>query len=348
MRWYLRSNCFVSAPSTRQERHSARRSGFTLVELLVVIAIIGVLVALLLPAVQAAREAARRMSCQNNLKQVTLSLHNFESTFGTMPAAEYRSPSTGALTSLSPHAVLSNYFEQGNFFNKLNLEAGPFVDPNYSAALIQPKVMLCPTDPHIGKASPMGFASYHVNAGTWVGGVVEWNGAFGPEQDMAGARRTGMLSFAAVTDGLSNTAAFAEVVNGAADGAAGAKNTRFDCYETSGPAIGTLAAMRTAFQAKDWKTSTPPWGGGWRHRGYPWTEGSPWRTWYNHLMPPNSVCWVPDGDFYKIVSPASSYHSAGANASMCDGSVKFVSDSINGDVWTAAGTRNGGEALAMP
>nr|WP_044183156.1 DUF1559 domain-containing protein [Pirellula staleyi] len=319
---------------------------FTLVELLVVIAIIGVLVALLLPAVQAAREAARRMSCSNNLKQVTLSLHNFESSYGILPAGEFKNPSTGTLTYLSPHALLSNYFEQGAYFSKLDLNVGPFTQPNYDATRLQPKTLLCPSDPHPGKNMDMGWTNYHVNAGSWVQATQNWDGSFGPHNDYAGGKRTGELAFSAITDGLSNTAAFAEVVNGAGD--SGAPKTRFDCYEFGASPTGTMAQMRTALAAKDWKTATIPWSGGWRYRGYPWSEGSMWRSWYNHLTPPNSVCWLPDGDFYKIISPASSYHPGGAMVSMCDGSVRFVSETVNGDIWTAAGTRNGGESIALP
>ncbi len=105
------------------------RKAFTLVELLVVIAIIGILVALLLPAVQSAREAARRMSCTNNLKQVVLALHNFESTYKTIPSG-MRHP-TGYL---SPHAALANYYEQNAIYDRLDLNVGPFTQPNYDAA----------------------------------------------------------------------------------------------------------------------------------------------------------------------------------------------------------------------
>ena len=321
-----------------------QRRAFTLVELLVVIAIIGVLVALLLPAVQAAREAARRMSCANNLKQLTLAMHNFESSHGSLPGGEHEAFS-GANAYFSPHAMMSQFYEQGNFYSKLNLNLSPYDAVNYNAAMLQPKTLICPSDPRPGKNEPLGWTNYHCNSGGWVV-TNQWDGVFGPMADVGGGKKTGPLRFADVTDGLSNTSAFAEVVNGAAS--SGSKPSRFDCYEFGASPTGTATAIRTAFATKDWKTSTIPWSGTWRYRGYPWTEGTHWRSWYNHVMPPNSVCWLPDGDFWKLVSPSSSYHPAGVNASMCDGSVRFVADSINGDVWTATGTRNGKEALALP
>src|SRR2546427_5297251 len=94
------------------------RSGFTLVELLVVIAIIGVLVALLLPAVQAAREAARRMSCSNNLKQLSLALHNYESTFSSLPPAGIDTNQMSWVVMLLP------YMEQQPLFDKFNFAKG--------------------------------------------------------------------------------------------------------------------------------------------------------------------------------------------------------------------------------
>ncbi len=103
-----------------------RKSGFTLIELLVVIAIIGVLVGLLLPAVQAAREAARRMSCQNNMKQVALATHNYETAFGVIPAM------TGS-SSYSPQARILPYIEQENLQNLIDFRRPLLVGPVFAA-----------------------------------------------------------------------------------------------------------------------------------------------------------------------------------------------------------------------
>ena len=325
-------------------RSGISRGGFTLVELLVVIAIIGVLVALLLPAVQAAREAARRTQCVNNLKQVCLALHNFESNFNRLPAGEHQPTTAGYL---SPHALIANQFEQSGVYNRLDLNQGPFSAQNYAAAASQPKFLICPTDPFPGKKEYMGWTNYHSNAGTWAP-LNGWDGVFGPTEDTAGAKAIGPLKLGDITDGLSNTAAFAEVVNGAGNISRPAKS-RFDCFDTgTNPTSGTLAAARASFVAGNWQTSSIPWSGDWRWRGYPWTEGTVWRNWYNHIVPPNSPCWVPGGDFWRIVSPASSMHPSGANVAMTDGSVRFVTESVDADIWAAAGSRAGGEALQLP
>jgi prepilin-type N-terminal cleavage/methylation domain-containing protein/prepilin-type processing-associated H-X9-DG protein len=318
-------------------KYARKRVGFTLVELLVVIAIIGILVALLLPAVQMAREASRRSACSNNLKQLGLALHNFESTYKKLPAGEYSSTAP-----LSPHALLANFMEMNNTFDRMNLNVGPFVEPNYTAARVQPSILICPTDPFPGRAEPMGWTNYHANAGSWVG-VNGWDGVFGPMADAGGARAPKQLHFGAVSDGLSNTCAFAEVALG--DGASGQPKKKFDVFEAS--ATGTdIPSVRAGYMARDWRNETIA-GGGWRWRGYPWTEGSVWRNWYNHVLPPNQPGWRP-GDWWKIVSPASSYHPGGAQAVMCDGSVSFFAQTVDPVVWTAMGTRSGGEALTNP
>lgn len=321
--------------STRRRPHA-----FTLVELLVVIAIIGVLVALLLPAVQAAREAARRSECGNNLKQLALSLHNFESVFKRLPHGSYEA--TGYL---SPHIQLANYFEQEAVFARIDFTVGPFTQPNYDAARMQPKHLICPSDPFPGKSNDMGWTNYHANAGSWVR-FGEWDGVFAPTYGAGGGPAVKQLKFADVIDGLSNTAAFAEVINGHGDNGATPKS-RFDCFETSNPPTMTIVGARTHFLAQNWQTASIPWTGTWRWRGYPWTEGSMWRNGYNHLLGPNTPCWMT-GDWWQLVSPAASYHPGGAQVAMCDGSVRFAAESVDLDVWVAAGTRRGAESRPLP
>jgi prepilin-type processing-associated H-X9-DG protein len=308
--------------------------------LLVVIAIIGILVALLLPAVQAAREAARRTHCSNNLKQLSLSLHNFEGIMKRLPHGSYEA--TGYL---SPHIQLANQFEQDAVYTRIDWTVGPFTQPNYDAARAQPENLICPSDPFPGLTNDMGWTNYHANAGSWVR-IRGWDGVFGPTYGAGGGQALKQLKFGDVIDGLSNTAAFAEVVNGHGDNGAAPKS-RFDCFETSNPAATDVAGARTHFLAQDWQTATIPWTGTWRWRGYPWTEGTMWRNWYNHLLGPNAVCWMT-GDWWQLVSPASSYHPGGVQVGMCDGSVRFVADSIDLDVWLATGTRSSQESAPLP
>jgi prepilin-type N-terminal cleavage/methylation domain-containing protein len=325
----------------------ARRRAFTLVELLVVIAIIGILIALLLPAVQAAREAARRSNCTNNLKQFGVALHNFESAQRSFPAGRL-TQKKGVYTIFSAQALLLPYFELGVLSKRLDTSRSIYDSPNFETGCTQPEVMACPSDPFPGKIEAMGWTNYHANAGSWVQ-VRGWDGVFGPEETAetyGGAPRLPPLKVGEITDGLSHTAAFAEVVNGA--GSSRAPKSRFDCFECGAVSATTLPQARAVLDGGNWDSAPIPWGGDWRWRGYPFTEGSVWRGWYNHLVRPNGICWVPGGDFWKIVSPASSYHPGVCVVVLCDGAVQAVNDDIDAEVWTAAGTRNGGESLNLP
>jgi prepilin-type N-terminal cleavage/methylation domain-containing protein/prepilin-type processing-associated H-X9-DG protein len=318
------------------------RRGFTLVELLVVIAIIGILVALLLPAVQAAREAARRLQCTNNLKQLGIALHNFENTHKTFPSG---SPQLFAGNSgyLSPQAQLLGYVEQDNVRQLMDFDKGPFESPNYEVASSKPPMFLCPTDPQRGEKDDMGWTNYHANCGSWVQ-VSGWDGVFGPNYDIEGLDGIKPVKIGQITDGTSNTVAFAEVCNGFGLDTQAPPDPRVDCFEFGGAPSGKLLDVRATFATKDWRTASIPWSGEWRWRGYPWSEGTVWRGWYNHLLTPNSPCWRP-GSWWLLVSPASSYHSGVVNVVLCDGSVRSVSDSIDAMTWLALGTRDNGDMV---
>jgi prepilin-type N-terminal cleavage/methylation domain-containing protein/prepilin-type processing-associated H-X9-DG protein len=350
---------------TRRYVQIARR-GFTLVELLVVIAIIGVLVALLLPAVQAAREASRRSSCANNLKQMGLSMLNFESAKQTLPGGSLANFATNA-PYYSPQAQMLPYAEGANLQKLLDFKNGPlFDDASQNSNLkntrqVKIAMYLCPSDPQqgdglIGNATGNypGFTSYRANAGSWVklGG---WDGVFGPPDVRVGKDPLPPVKLAQIIDGTSNTTAFAEGTNGligeTVSNAAGAGNPLTDCFDFGGsPNPTDVVAARNLFLGKSWQTASIPQDttstqqlsqGVWRLRGAPWSEGTMWRTWYNHVTPPNSVCWRPGTDWWELVAPASSYHSGISNVSMCDGSVQSISSDVDPDVWVNMGTRDG-------
>lgn len=316
------------------------RRGFTLVELLVVIAIIAMLVTLLLPAVQAAREAARRTQCINNLKQLGIALQSYESAFGVFPSG-----SPEAAGYLSPQAQILPQIEESAVGALLDIKKGPFEEPNYTVAASQPSIFLCPTDGEPPR-SDMGWTNYHGNCGTWVH-ITGWDGVFGPNYD-AGGDDMKPLRMARLTDGTSKTAAFSEVLNGFGDNPGLAPDRLTDCFESGSPGSKNALPMeaREMFMAKDWQSSKIPWGGSWRWRGYPWSEGTVWRGWYNHLLTPNQPCWQP-GDWWRLVTPATSSHPGIVNTAMCDGSVRPVVDDVDPLVWQATGTRSGEEPLSL-
>ena len=333
--------------------------GFTLVELLVVIAIIGVLVALLLPAVQAAREASRRSSCANNLKQMSLSMLNFESAKRTLPGGSLEPFGKGYF---SPQAQLLPYAEGSGLQNILDFSVGPLEPRNRDVTKnVRISMYLCPSDPQQGDSilgtgpnNYPGFTSYRGNAGSWVK-LAGWDGVYGPPDTRVGKDPLPPLKLAQIIDGTSNTTAFAEGANGllgeTISNAAGSGNPLADCFEFgASPSPTDVVVARDLFLNKSWSTASVPQDttstqsisqGVWRLRGAPWSEGTMWRTWYNHLVPPNSVCWKPGGDWWELVAPASSYHSGTVNVSMCDGSVQSVSPDVDPDVWVNMGTRDG-------
>lgn len=310
------------------------RFAFTLIELLVVVAIIAVLVGLLLPAVQRVRAAASRLSCQNNLKQIGLALHNHQAALGRLP------PGRGAPAPaiFSPHAYLLPHLEQDNLRGLIDFTAPPaaFTVPpatvydgarNYPAATTLVRTLVCPTDPTGGRVPGSAFAgtSYAASAGSGAN-----SGA------LAGADGVFFLGSAVrledVADGTSNTAAFAERPVGG--GGVGPGDARRVMLEIPGGGDTTATTCQPANGA--WNTE----------RGAKWIVGNYGNTLYNHAEPPNP----PGPDCLNATQQkgrlaARSAHAGGANVLLCDGGVRFARDAIAVRAWQAMATRAGGEAV---
>lgn len=333
--------------SRATSRRDSIAPAFTLVELLVVIAIIGTLVALLLPAVQAAREAARRSSCQNNLKQFGLALLGYESAKRTLPAGQLNTFESGSYFSVQTQ--LLPYFEAENIKGLFNFTEYVYSDRNIVAGISSPEIRLCPSEHQRGSLNDMGWTNYHANAGNWAHLSREWDGVFGAVTQEDGIPALPALRLSRIIDGASNTAAIAEMVNGLSPEEVtdpSQADPLADCFDFGsnpfpvGGGSATMAKIRDTFVNANWRSASVPQSGAWRYRGNPWTEGTMWMTWYNHLLPPNGVCWRP-GSWWKLISPPSSYHTNSVNLAMVDGSVQTVSSDIDLDIWNNMGTRDG-------
>jgi prepilin-type N-terminal cleavage/methylation domain-containing protein/prepilin-type processing-associated H-X9-DG protein len=303
---------------------SRKIRGFTLVELLVVIAIIGILVSLLLPAVQAAREASRRMSCSNNLKQIGLALHNYHTTFNIFPVA--RNPFPLVHSSLSR---LLPYYEQESLQRLVDYST-PLTSPaNVAASQISVAVFLCPSDPARGRivGLPDAGSNYVANNGT---GTV----SYGLIASGDGVFTQTSLGFRDLIDGTSNTAAFSESILGNGNTSTGPTplDRRREVLLIAGGNDTTPAACTTG---------TGTWSG---RRGGKWLDGHYANTLYNHYYTPNPTEWdCGNQSGNKALSTARSFHPGGVHTGMCDGSVRFVTDSVAVSAWRAIATRSGGE-----
>jgi prepilin-type N-terminal cleavage/methylation domain-containing protein/prepilin-type processing-associated H-X9-DG protein len=308
------------------------RRAFTLVELLVVIAIVGVLAALLLPAVQAAREAARRSGCTNNLRQIGVALHNYHAAEGAFP------PGRGAPSPrvFSPHAYLLGFTEQIALAARVDLTdaPAPFTTPtasfdgaaNRAAAISAMPALWCPSDQFQGRVPGLEYG------GTNYAGSTGSGAASGTLTDADGMFYMGShVSAKDVTDGMSHTSAFSERMLGPGDveyrrGA--------DLILELPPSANPTAAACQSEGSGTWNSE----------RGGKWIVGNYGNTLYNHAASPNAAEWdCMNGTQQKGRLAARSGHPGGVNVLYGDGSVFFISDAIELVAWQAAATRAGEE-----
>jgi prepilin-type N-terminal cleavage/methylation domain-containing protein len=332
--------------------HSHRR-GFTLVELLVVIAIIGILVALLLPAIQAAREAARRSQCVNNLKQIALGVQNYADTHKKLPAYCYRSYGPGGnwashWEGFSVHTMILPYMEQQAVWDDFSrvYSASPDLLEGWRTGTFQNVRRIdippyrCPSDGIMRFGAETGNNNYPVSVGPT---YAAWNAAQQPGVFSRDFERT----FADIGDGLSNTIMIGEQVLGDNDGG------QFSVGDVvrAQPWSGATAFPTDAQLAQYGQNCQGGIGNHHSHGGREWISSMPNHSVFNTIAPPNwqypncqdcTGCgWMDSNGVF----PARSKHPGGVNHSLADGSVRFISGDVNLQTYQALGSREGGEAI---
>ncbi len=331
--------------------------GFTLVELLVVIFLTGLLLALLLPALQSAREGARRAQCVNNLKQLALSVQAYADTNGVLPPAA----ATGPLWSnnFSMKVRILPFLEQASLFNSMNMSFFQESAQNGTNLTTLVEVFVCPSDSNVpcgsyevtgAGARQIGYTSYPNNLGTTPtnhGGRYDGPAYFmgaGTVASVAGLAPN--VSLAAVTDGTSSTVIWSEMVRGR-NGSTTAGANQVYLIPMRAPGRTTyvpLAMLNRACESASMLS-------GFDYKGRIWgTDYAAQGGGYSHIMTPNQKACLFLGqtqpvEYSAVCVGASSFHPGGVNAAFLDGSVRFVRDEIEPRAWWAVATKAGGEIV---
>ena len=307
------------------------RRGFTLIELLAVIAVIGILVALLLPAVQAAREAARRAQCASHLRQIGLAIQQHAEVHGAFPAGSGKPLDASYLVQILP------YLEQRPLYDSINLQLtdvhSVFSNANMTARMAPPSIFLCPSDSQRRSISSANAMNYAGNSG-------------GDSKDGEGVFIGRPLSPRDVIDGLSQTVGVSEWIVGPGEWIFEANSTTarghrlgsvYTTRQSFAPnELEAFARLCAGFTSDQVQVSLP-------YKGDPWLTSGLGATQYNHTLPPN----LPScsGSPWTEAITAGSFHVGGAYSLRMDGGVQYVKESVDPRIWSAVGTRFSGEVI---
>jgi prepilin-type N-terminal cleavage/methylation domain-containing protein/prepilin-type processing-associated H-X9-DG protein len=354
------------------------RRGFTLIELLVVIAIIAVLISLLLPAVQSAREAARRAQCTNNLKQIGLGIHNYHTTHNTFPLGGTAAWTSGygpnqSWGTWTAQALLLGYMEGQPLYNAINFnhvccwDIGAYINQTATTSILN--VFICPSD---------GLSPIPTQNDVWTGNTNNYYASAGSSTDFYNpnglfAEALKCYGVQTCTDGTSNTIAFGEALVGTGQDTPPSVKWRTGpvlgdpsalCAASGGTKCGwfgvndvglyynaVLADLQTCEQG--WVTQT----GKYQGKGFRWCENLAGFAIFNTVVPPSpgnyrfGWCALRGGGTNSNASDgqyqnANSNHPGGANFLLGDGSARFLKSTINMKTYWALGSRAGGEVVS--
>lgn len=332
-----------------------QNTGFTLVELLVVIAIIGILVALLLPAVQAAREAARRMQCRNNLRQMGIAMHNYHDVYKKLPPGYRFKPNSATDGMGTPNVSLLPYLEQENVQN--------LIDPNLPWFLLTPAAaqtkiptFVCPSDvaPDLGTypfVAALGVPVGDTFATSSYGFSTGWRDAlcFGPDFSAPPVtNKSGVFAFHSATrladilDGTSNTFAIGEAASGFA------MCTGVDCTNPIPGAASKHGWLVGGAGLEPFYLMGFRYSGGFGSSVEPINKTPVTDSFYKLLGGEFLDCRASTDGGPHWVSNFRSFHPGGASFLFCDASVQFLSETIDMTVYRGLSTIQAGEPVQIP
>lgn len=307
--------------------------GFTLIEMLAAILIVGLILAILLPAILSAREAARRIECASHLRTIGLALHQHQEARGRFPAGmeSWRPSAMWELASFL-YTILP-LIEQQPLFDTVNVACATVGEENRTAHRLIPATFLCPSDSARAEAMAPAAANYAGNAGAGEGFPGRWDGVF--------VNNSRGLTPAELPDGLGMTVGLAEWIVG--PGTMRRPSRLGTVFRIPGPTgrdafLAACIALEPAGGPDEVEAVPVGYKGGW------WLDADLGFSRYTHALPPNRPSCV--GRASVRAYTAGSFHPGGCHVMMMDGSARFVQNSVARSIWRALGTRAGGEAVS--